>query len=293
MNEAMLEPLSYQAPSSLTEALTLLSCEPGAVAYAGGVALIPRLRSGVPSETVLVDLKRIHGLRGIRREGGRLWIGPLTTHTDLAHWGDARGSERMLAQLASQVGSIQVRNRGTVGGNLAAADPAHDVAPVMHAMGGRVTVTSLAGERTMEPEELIPLHGETTLRRGELIAAIELTLAGTHGAFVKFRRSALDPTIVSVAITLEIDRELCVSARIALGNYSTSPVRAEDAEAELAGTPLHPSDVAKATEALDAIDPVADRRASARYRRRTASVLLEQAISQALDSPRLATEAAA
>jgi carbon-monoxide dehydrogenase medium subunit len=199
----------------------------------------------------------------------------------------------MLAQLASQVGSNQVRNRGTVGGNLAAADAAYDLAPLVLATGGRVTLTSLSGQRTTELEGLIPLYGETTLRRGELIAAIELRWAGSHGAFVKFQRSALDSTIVSVAVALDIDRGLCVCARIALGNYSAAPVRARDAEAKLVCTPLHPSDVAEATAALDALDAVGDPRASARYRRRLAGVLLERAISQALDTPRLATEAAA
>ena len=293
MSECMLEPLSYQAPSSLTEALALLSSEPRAVPYAGGVTLIPRLRSGASSGAVLVDVKRIPGLRGIRREGGALWIGPLTTHRDLARRGGTRGSERMLFQLASQIGSIQVRNRGTVGGNLATADAAYDLAPSVLATGGRLIVTSQSSERTIELDGLIPLYGETTLRKGELITAIQLTSSGSHAAFVKFRRSALESTIVSVAVVLDIDRGLCVSARIALGNYSTAPVRAKDAEAELLGTALEPSDVGKATAALDALDPVGDRRASASYRHRLASVLFEQATSQALTTPRSAVEAAA
>jgi aerobic carbon-monoxide dehydrogenase medium subunit len=288
----VLEPLSYRAPSSLTEALKLLSSEPRAVAYAGGVTLIPRLRSGASSAAVLVDLKRIPGLRGIRREGGGLRIGPLTTHRDLSHWGGTPGSEGMLVQLASQVGSIQVRNRGTVGGNLAAADAAYDLAPLVLAAGGRVTLTSLGDQRTVELDELIPLYGETTLRKGELIAAIELTWRGGHGAFVKFRRSALESTIVSVAVALHIEREVCVSARIALGNYSSAPVRAPDVELQLQGTALEPSDVTKATAALDGLEPVGDRRASAGYRRRLATLLLERAIPQALDPPRLGVEAA-
>lgn len=281
----VLEPLSYQAPSNLTEALALLSSEPRAVAYAGGVTLIPRLRSGASSAAVVVDLKRIPGLCGIRREAGRLWIGPLTTHGDLARCAGTPGAGRMLAQAGSQVGSVQVRNRGTFGGNLAAGDAAYDLAPLVLATGGRVTVKSLGGEGTMELDELIPLYGETTLHKGELIAAIELTWSGSHGAFVKFRRSALEPTIVSVAVALDIDREVCVSARIALGSYSTAPVRAPDVELQLRGTPLEPSDVTKATAALDGLEPVGDRRASASYRRRIATILLEQAIEQALDTP--------
>jgi aerobic carbon-monoxide dehydrogenase medium subunit len=293
MSDGMLEPLSYQAPSRLTEALTLLSSEPMAVAYAGGVTLIPRLRSGASSAGLLVDLKRIPGLRGIRREDSRLWIGPLTTHRDLAHCGGTRGSERMLAQIARQIGSVQVRNRGTFGGNLAAADAAYDLAPLVLATAGRVTVSSLGGQRRAELNELIPRYGETTLLNGELITAIELTWPGSHGAFVKFRRSALESTIVGVAVALDINRGICVSARIALGNYSTAPIRAKDAEAELLGTALDPSDVAAATAALDALDPVGDRQASAGYRHRLTRVLLGQAIDQALGAPTSAMEATA
>ena len=276
----------YHAPNSLEEAFGLLR-EHGedAKVLAGGHSLLPAMKLRLTQPEILVDLGRVPGLSGIRVDGDTLVIGALTTHTQVGTSEDVRRLLPGLADTASVIGDLQVRNRGTMGGSVAHADPAADLPVTLTALDASFVLTSPEGERVVGAEDFFVDFFTTALEPHEILTAIRIPLppspAGT--SYAKLPHPASGYVVVSAAAALSVDGGgACTGARLVLGGVAGTPHRATAAEAALDGQALTPEVIAAAAErAADGIDPHADSYADEEYKRHMAVVYARRAIEAA------------
>ena len=278
-----MRPFNYLAPTRLDEALSLLT--PRAVPLAGGTDLFLRMERRQAQPDTIVDLKRIPGMDEVEAVDGGVRIGALALMETLA--ASPLISERYdaLAQSARVVGSIQTRNRATVGGNLANASPAADTATPLMALGATVEAAGAGGTRKIPVHELFLGPGRTALREGELLTAVRVPglPARAGSAFQRCVRTAMDIAVVNCAAFVRLDAEGSVAeARIALGAVGPTPLRAVSAEERLKGQRLDPNLAASAAEcAAEDAQPIDDVRAGADYRKEMVRVLTRRAIEDA------------
>jgi carbon-monoxide dehydrogenase medium subunit len=271
---------AYEAPESLEQALQLLQ-ENGddGKALAGGHSLIPLMKVRLAAPTLLVDLRRIQELRSFEQADGGFRIGAMTTHARLQD-----SPELGLASTAaSKIADQQVRNRGTIGGSLAHADPASDLPAVLLASEGSVTVRGPAGAREVAAAELFQDYLTTSLEPHELITEVRLPrMEGYRFGYEKFVRRAEDWAMVGVCALVSASDGTCEDVRIGLTNMGSTPLRASAAENALRGQPLDPEGIRQAAElAAEGTDPPADLNASADYKRHLARVLCRRALERA------------
>ncbi|MFZ2360533.1 MAG: FAD binding domain-containing protein [Anaerolineae bacterium] len=311
---------TYYQPTTLSEALALLSQHgEQARVIAGGTDLIIELERGVRRQQVLIDITRIPGLDTIALGPGldtassgtgfdtpqtgfdtaqtptqptvaqpaaeEITLGPLVTHNDVAASALLVTRAFPLAQASWEVGAPQIRNRGTVAGNLITASPANDTITPLWALEGAVTLASAQrGERRLPFEQFFLGVRRTAMQPDELLTAIHLRAlpATSRGAFIKLGlRRAQAISLVNAAVVLDFDGDLVARARITLGAVAPTIVRAETAEASLVGQPLTDEAIALAADlAMQAARPIDDLRASADYRRAMVRVLVERALRQ-------------
>ncbi len=276
----------YQAPASLEEAFGLLQehGEDGKL-LAGGHSLIPAMKLRLTQPEVLIDLRRIPGLSGIRVDGENLVIGALTTHTEVATSEPVRGLLPGLADTAAVIGDLQVRNRGTMGGSVAHADPAADLPVTLTALGASFVLASSAGERTVPADDFFVDFFTTALEPHEILTAIRIPLppSPVRTSYAKLPHPASGYVVVSAAAALSVDETgACTGARLVLGGVAGTPHRATAAENALAGQALTPDVMAAAAaRAADGIDPHADSYADEEYKRHMAVVYARRAIKAA------------
>lgn len=276
----------YQAPGSLAEAFALLR-EHGedAKVLAGGHSLLPAMKLRLTQPDVLIDLRRIPGLSGIRVDADTLVIGALTTHTEVGTSEDVRRLLPGLADTASVIGDLQVRNRGTMGGSVAHADPAADLPVTLTALDASFVLASAAGERTVAADDFFVDFFTTAVEPDEILTAIRIPLPSTRArtSYAKLPHPASGYVVVSAAAALTVDDTgACAGARVVLGGVAGTPHRATRAEAALAGQALTPEVMAAAAEqAADGIDPHADSYADEDYKRHMAVVYARRAIEAA------------
>jgi CO/xanthine dehydrogenase FAD-binding subunit len=230
-----MHPFAYSRPASLAEAVTLLErYGPDARLLAGGTDLLIRLRDGSLTPTAVIDVKRIAELRpGIRDAGGRLAIGATTVMTDIAEDPRVRRHFRALAEAAAVVGSVQIRNRATLGGNICNASPAADTSPALLVYDATVVAVGQAGTRRIPIDEFFVRSGQTTLARGALVTSIELPLPARRMGSVHLRRTRRrGHDLASVTLCCGVD-EAGVT-RVAYGSVGPRPVLAVDASGVLA-----------------------------------------------------------
>jgi aerobic carbon-monoxide dehydrogenase medium subunit len=256
---------------------------------AGGTSLILLMHLGLVEPTHVVSLRRVNGLRGVQPDGdGGLEIRALTTHRQLELAPEVRGYCPALAETFGHVATIRIRNQGTVGGNLAHADPAQDPPPMLMALDAEVTLTSRGGSRRMPLDQFFVGYLTTTMQPGEVLTSIHLPRlpGGTRATYIKFLpRSHDDYATVSVAATLRLDHDgHCEDARVALGGAAGVPLRARPVEDALRGDSLTDAHIAEAAAlVLDIVDPADDARGSSAYKRRMARVWTERALRQLRD----------
>jgi carbon-monoxide dehydrogenase medium subunit len=278
-------PFDYYRPDTLAEAVDLLASVEGARPLAGGHSLLPAMKLRVANPTAVVDLSRIEGLDGISRNGDSLTIGALTKHAAVAASELVQSDCSILADAASHIGDPAVRNRGTLGGSIAHADPAADYPTVLTALGATVTVTGKSGERSIPVDEYFvdmftPAHTE-----GELVTSVSVPAlgAGKGGAYVKHRHPASSYAVVGAAAVVTVEDGTCTAARIAIGGVTGTPERAEAAEAALVGQPVTEEAITAASshvgEGLG--NPLGDAYASGEYRVHLAGVLTRRALADA------------
>jgi CO/xanthine dehydrogenase FAD-binding subunit len=275
-------------PRTVDEACAALAANPGAVALAGGTDLMVEVNAGRRHLADVVSLSAVAELRGWSVVDDRIVIGAMTTYTDLLD-PQLAALVPALAQAARTVGSPQIRNAGTVGGNVGTASPAGDLLPVLAALDAQVELAGVDQRRTVPVDEYVTGPKRTTRRDDELIASVSFALTDGPQEFLKVgTRSAMVISVVSLAAITDLRSR---SVRLALGSAAPTPVRARPAEALLnahcgwdamaAGRPAGVSAavVDEAAELVgDAASPIDDHRSTARYRRHAVQVLARRAI---------------
>lgn len=285
-----MKPPRYVAPSTVAEASALLAAEEGAYVLAGGTDLVVRMRDGLVRPTVLVDIQRIPDLAATDVADGHLRIGATTTIAALLESVQVRRLAPLLAEAGAQMGAVQLRNLATVGGNLASAVPSADLAPPFIVLGAVARIAAASGERAVPVEEFFVGPHRSALRRGEVLAAVDVPLSGegSGAAFVKFgRRSAQVLAVVNAAAWVRLRQGVVEEARIALGAVAPTPLRARAAENLLRGEPPDPRRLEAAAEAAaEETRPISDMRASADFRRHLSRVLVRRALERAVQRAR-------
>lgn len=279
-------PFDYCAPATLEEVIALLR-EHGDAAklLAGGQSLVPMLNMRLARPGVLIDLNRVSGLSYVRQEGDTLAIGAMTRHAEVERSTLVTRLQPLLTEAIAQVGHIQIRNRGTIGGSLVHADPSAELPAVLAALDGTVRVAGPGGVREVAARDLFLMYFTTCLQPDEVLTEVRLPVlpARTGWAFEEVARRHGDFALAGVAVTLTLHDDGDIAAcRIALTGVGMTPVRATAAEVRLAGRHPSPEAFAQAAQAVrNEIEPDADIHATADYRRHLAGVLTERALERA------------
>jgi carbon-monoxide dehydrogenase medium subunit len=279
-------------PSTVEDAIGLLTESDGARAVAGGTDLGVQVRRRLVAPRTLVSLSRIPELAELADTDGRVVIGAGLTHRRVEGSAHFRGALVALREACETVGAAQTRNVGTIGGNLANASPAADTPPVLMALGATVDIASASGRRTVGIDEFFLDYRTTVLATGEIITAVRVPspAAGAGSAFVKLgRRAAMEISIscASASVWLAEDGQTCAGVGIGLGSVAPTTIRASAAESILTGQALTDTLLrAAADAAATGCRPVDDVRATARYRREVTRVLAYRALRRAADRAR-------
>ncbi|HEV8599421.1 MAG TPA: xanthine dehydrogenase family protein subunit M [Gemmatimonadales bacterium] len=282
----------YHRPRTLDEALALLARYEDAKPLAGGQSLIPAMNFRLATPAALVDLGLLTELRGISGSGsGGVRLGAMTTHTAVETSPLVARQAPLLAETIRFVAHPQIRNRGTLGGSLAHADPAAELPAVVVALEATLTLKSASAERRVPGERFFRGLFATALEPGELVTAIEVPAlrARSGWAFEEMVRRHGDYALVGVAALLTLDAAgRCANARIALLSVGDGPVLAKRAMAALAGQAPGEETVRGAAElaASEDSDPPSDIHASAAYRRQLTRVLTRRALTRAVERAR-------
>jgi carbon-monoxide dehydrogenase medium subunit len=281
----LLSAVEYARPSSVAEAITLLSQHDGARPLAGGQTLVNVMKTRMAAPDVLVDLADLADLRQVvgTADGG-LELGAMVTYADLMRSPEVAELRPILAEVASQIADVQVRNRGTVGGNVCANDPTNHLPPLMVALGASMTIAGEGGERTVPAEEFFVGVYVTAVGQGELLTRVTVPPRGVAGdAFSAVTVGKDGTAIVSVAATVRANGAV-EDARIAVGCVAAVPERARAMEDALRGLALDEARAREAAKGLGAtLDPPADAHGSAEYRRHLAEVLAVRAVMEAAE----------
>lgn len=276
----------YYRARSVEEAGALLKQHPGAKLLAGGHTLIPLLKLRLAAPPALIDIGRIAALKGVEAKDGVVRIGALTTHAEIASSQVVREQCPALAEAAGHVGDPAVRNRGTIGGNVAHADPASDLPTVLAALGASFVITSGGGQRSVPADRFFTGLMATAVGEGDLLTAIEVPAqaAGQASAYVKFEHPASRYAVLGVAAVLTVSGGTCKSAAVAVGGLVPKPTRAASVERRLTGQAL--SDATITSAAADVASDlggeiIGDLYASAEYRKAMAPVWVKKALAAA------------
>ena len=284
-----LKPFLYERPFSLEQLSALLTDHAGMVPIylSGGTDLLVAMRTGKNSPELVVDLKGLPGLRGINcREEEKLWIGALTTIHRLEIDENIRSRAAVLFEAAQSLGSWQVRNRGTIGGNLANGAPTANTAAPLLALDAEILAWSPSEKRRIPIASFWLGAGKTDLHSGEIITGVEIPFKqASASAYIKLgTRKAMDIAIASAAVLLRLDRDVIQEVRIALGGAGPTPLRAHAAEAYLTGCPTLAKHIIQAGElAANESNPRTSGRATREYRLSVIPVLVERCIRSALE----------
>ena len=281
-------PFDYFRASSIDEAHQLLQKHPGAKLLAGGHSLIPLLKMRLTAPSALVDIGRIKELRGITSHDGTIRIGALTTHAEVATSSELKASCPMLAEAAAQIGDPQVRNCGTVGGNVAHADPASDLPTVFTALDATFTAAGPKGARTIPAARFFQGMMTTALDERDILTAVEFAASrtGDGTAYEKFTHPASRYAVVGAAAVVSVKGGVCTAARVALGGLLPAATRLPAVEAALAGANASTDTAAKAAQLASQHlggDVLEDIYASAEYRRAMAIVYVRRALTTAFE----------
>jgi carbon-monoxide dehydrogenase medium subunit len=280
-------PFDYHAPASLAEAIGLLQQHgDDAKVLSGGQSLLPLLKLRLASAMHLVDIGRIPGLEYIKEEGGYLKIGGRTRESALERSDLIRTKYPILHDTAVVIADPLVRNRATVGGNLAHADPANDHPATMLALGAEVIVTGRNGERTIAIDQFFTGLFATALEPGEILTEIRIPIPGPRsgGAYVKLERKVGDFATAAAAAQVTLGTNGTVErAGIGLTSAGPTPIKAVEAERFLQGKKPDRATIAEAARlAGAAASPSPDRRGSIEYKRDMARVLTARALTAAV-----------
>ena len=276
----------YESPKTLNEALRLLASHEDAKLLAGGHSLLPAMKLRLANPALLIDLGRIGGLDYIRDAGDTISIGALTTHGTVASSQLLLSSSPLLAQAAANIGDIQVRNRGTIGGSLAQAHPSADYPAAVLALDAQILASSQSGERVIPAREFFTGMLTTALRPDEIITEIRVPkTAGAGTVYKKFAHPASGYAVVGVAAVVRGSTAKIEEVAVGITGVGEIAYRAEAVESALRGKPA--SAIAEAAKhAADKVEALGDNYASAEYRRHLVQVYTRRAVQEALSAKR-------
>jgi carbon-monoxide dehydrogenase medium subunit len=281
----LLSPVEYARPSSIGDAVRALSQHDGARPLAGGQTLVNVMKTRMAAPDVLVDLAAIDELKTIAQAAdGGLELGAMVTYSALMGSAEVGAARPIIAEVAAQIADVQVRNRGTIGGNLCANDPTNHFPPLMVALDATMTIAGEAGERQVAAEEFFLGVYVTAVEPGELLTKVTVLPAnGAGDAFSSVTIGKDGTGIVNVAACVRANGTV-EDARVAVGCVSAVPERAGEMEMRLKGAAVDEEAIRAAAQGIGAsLDPPADVHGSAEYRRHLAEVLAARAVLQAAE----------
>jgi len=282
--------IDYHRPAELEQALKLLEAfNEGCKIMAGGTDLIPGARAGrlsLPEHLHVIDISSIRELDYIIKDDDMIRIGATTRLSEIGMSTVVKEHMPILADAASQMGSLQVRNLGTIGGNLCNASPAADTAPPLLALDAKVKVRSIDNQRVVPLKEFFVGPGETILEPREILAEVQIPIRepGVGSCFIKLgRRNAFTLSIVSVATRVEVKDGTFDNVRIALGAVAPTPIRASTAEEYCTGKEVSEQIIDEGAKlVLVEVKPISDVRAGAEYRKDMSYVTSKRAIGSSV-----------
>jgi CO/xanthine dehydrogenase FAD-binding subunit len=279
--------MGVRVPSSLDELLAAVAEEPEAQLVAGGTDLMVEVNFGRRSPAAVLALRSIGELKGWRRHDGALELGAGLTYSEMME-PELASLLPALAQAARTVGSPQIRNAGTLGGNLQTASPAGDTLPVLLALGASVRLASADGERSLSLEEFVVGPKRTARRPGEVVTGASIPISRTRQEFLKVgTRNAMVIAVCSVALVVDLDRR---EVRLGLGSVGPVPLRAPEAEALATESFDWDSGMLRRSDELlarfeelvsESARPIDDHRSTAAYRRRAVGICARRALERA------------
>ncbi|OGL00823.1 MAG: hypothetical protein A3E31_14400 [Candidatus Rokubacteria bacterium RIFCSPHIGHO2_12_FULL_73_22] len=277
----------YHAPTSVKDALKLLAkLKDDAKLLAGGHSLVPMMKLRLAQPGHLIDLRKVKGLSGIKEEKAALVIGAMTTHWAIESSKAAKAKLPVLAEVAGIIGDPAVRNKGTLGGSVAHADPAADWPAAMLALGAEMVCEGPKGKRTVKADDWFVGLMTTAAKGNEILTAIRVPVwpAGSGAAYMKFPHPASRFAVVGVCAAVTLDKQgVCTRAGVAVTGAGTRAVRARGVEAALTGKKLDAAAIeAAAQKAADGVDVQADLQGSVEYKAHLCRVFARRAISEAV-----------
>lgn len=280
--------MKYAAPTTIDEARTLLAGDAGAIVFAGATDVVPQMRAGRPEPSMLIDLKKIDRLMSVSLDGDTWHVGAAAPSSALTANAAFAADFPGLTEAAGLIGSDQIQNRSSLGGNLCNASPAADSVPALVVNDAVAVIAGADGERRVPVAEVVTGPGRTSLAHDEIVVCFELArpAARTSDAYLRLiPRTEMDIAVVGAGVRITLDGDGAVSAAsVALGAVAPTVVRVPAAEAALVGSQLDDDALAAAAAAAsDACNPIDDKRGTISYRRQVAGVLTRRAAGIAAD----------
>lgn len=279
--------MDYYRATSVNDAVKMLEKNKGAKLLAGGHSLIPAMKLRVANPPMLVDIGRIKALNGIKVAKKEVKIGALTTHAAVAASAELKEACPILAEAAPLIADPQVRNRGTIGGSLANADPASDYPTLITALDATLTATGPKGERQIEARKFFKDLFTTALKRNEILTSITVPayglMPGMGGAYLKHRHPASNYAVVGVAAMIGLEDGKVTRAAVVVGGATANPMHAKSVESALMGMKPTAENIAAAAAKMDIDATLGDAYASAEYRAHLAQVMAKSALMLAAE----------
>ncbi|MCK5852237.1 xanthine dehydrogenase family protein subunit M [bacterium] len=270
------------SPVYVPECLNLLGRFPDSKMLAGGTDLLVRLKDEI-NRPDIIDISHIEEMKGISDLNSKIRVGALVTFSEIIENKLVAENVGVLVQAAEMIGSPQIRNRGTIGGNIANASPAGDSLPPLFVLEAEIEIAGMNYSRTIPMKDFFKGPGKSVLNDGEIIVAVLIPKnENWEGAFVRLgQREALAISKVSLALLLKIKDDKIEEARIALGAVAPTVIRAEKTERFLVGKEINVDTISEAKKIIcEEVSPISDIRSIAEYRKEMCGVLFEQAIAE-------------
>ena len=280
--------MRYAAPTTIDEARALLAGDAGAIVFAGATDVVPQMRGGRPEPSMLIDLKKIDRLMSVSLDGDTWHVGAAAPSSALTANAAFAADFPGLTEAAGLIGSDQIQNRSSLGGNLCNASPAADSVPALVVNDAIAVIAGSDGERRVPVADVVTGPDQTSLAHDEIVVCFELArpAARTSDAYLRLiPRTEMDIAVVGAGVRITLDGDGAVSAAtVALGAVAPTVVRVPAAEAALVGSRLDDDALAAAADAAsDACNPIDDKRGTISYRRQVAGVLTRRAAGIAAD----------
>ncbi len=277
-------PFEYHQPVTIKQAIKLLEEYPDAKVIAGGTDIIPKMKQRIFEPKHLINLKKIPEMKGIEHRNNVIWIGATTKLREIERNDLIQKRLPLLYNCVKSIGSIQIRNMGTIGGNVCNASPAADGALGLVTLDSKIHITGLYGERTVIAQDFFRGPGKTVLRDGELVKAFSVPVPSskTGTCFISIGRTALDISTVSIAVALTVNESDVENVKIAFGSIAPVPMRLTEVETWLKNKKITDSLIKESSvKVAEQIKPITDVRETAEYRKEASKGMAMEALTRA------------